>query len=410
MVARVGLIAATNDSFRALTDAADFDRHAVSIAQGHGYPPAAPFFGGGPTAFRPPAFPHFVAAVYLASGTDFPHRRQTAARLAEAVTGTIAVALVGLVALQLWGSAVAVAAMALASVYPPFLIPSTSLLSESIFLPLELGAIAAVLAFRRSPRLRWVALAGVLAGLATLTRSNGAIVLLVLALGVLGGVGWKSPRAWKAAALLCSITALVVAPWTIRNAEVMDAFVPVSTQSGLVMGGQYNDAARQHPSFPAFWVPPWGLAVYRDVFTASGRTEITVDRHLRRRSLSYIQRHPDYLAEVALWNTARLLGLQGTAPERLAARYLGVPSALAAASVYAFWVLATLALLALALTAARRLPRFLWLLPVALVPSVVFFGGSVARYRLPADPIVVWLAALALVHGGQQLRLRWRRP
>src|SRR4051794_9343581 len=48
----------------------DFDNHAVSIAQGHGYPPSgrAPF--GGPSAFRPPAFPYFVAGIYAVVGHD----------------------------------------------------------------------------------------------------------------------------------------------------------------------------------------------------------------------------------------------------------------------------------------------------------------------------------------------------
>src|SRR5687767_1347015 len=94
MVVRVGLIAATDD-YRAVTDAADYDRHALSIAQGHGYPSTVELFGHGPTAIRPPGFPHFLAAVYKVSGVKFPHRRQAAGRLAEAITGTLVVGLIG---------------------------------------------------------------------------------------------------------------------------------------------------------------------------------------------------------------------------------------------------------------------------------------------------------------------------
>ena len=80
----------------------------------------------------------------------------TAGRLAAAVLGVISVALIGVIAQLLWSRRVAIVAMALAAVYPPLVLLSGTLLSESLGLPLVLGLVALVLAYRDVPRPRWV--------------------------------------------------------------------------------------------------------------------------------------------------------------------------------------------------------------------------------------------------------------
>ncbi|MDX6666094.1 MAG: hypothetical protein QOG68_2300, partial [Solirubrobacteraceae bacterium] len=47
---------------------------------------------------------------------------------------------------------------------------------------------------------------------------------------------------------------------------------------------------------------------------------------------------------------------------------------------------------------ALRPPPFLWLWPLVLFVPVVLFLMTV-RYRLPLDPFVLMLAAVALLHG-----------
>ena len=53
---RVAFVLAT-PNYQLIHDAIDYDNHAASIAQGHGF--ALSY--GRPTAFRPPAYPIFVA-------------------------------------------------------------------------------------------------------------------------------------------------------------------------------------------------------------------------------------------------------------------------------------------------------------------------------------------------------------
>ncbi len=113
LIVRVGVVAAT-PAFTPATDAADYDRHALSIARGNGYPPTEIAGAGGASAFRPPALPYTLGALYAVTGARGERARWTAARLAEAALGAVLVGLIALLALALWGAAPAVAAAAIA--------------------------------------------------------------------------------------------------------------------------------------------------------------------------------------------------------------------------------------------------------------------------------------------------------
>ncbi|HMI68826.1 MAG TPA: hypothetical protein VK510_02450, partial [Solirubrobacteraceae bacterium] len=83
-------------------DAVDYDTHARSIAEGQGY--SKKLAHGRPTAFRPPGYPYFLGGVYKVFGVERApaQRRLHVARIAQAFVGTAIVALVGVLAAQLW--------------------------------------------------------------------------------------------------------------------------------------------------------------------------------------------------------------------------------------------------------------------------------------------------------------------
>src|SRR4029077_6190569 len=112
LVVRLAVVVGT-PHFRPATDASDYDRIAVSLAD-HGQFPASvldPF--GGPTAFRPPLFPLALAAVYKLVGTSSPTARVAAGRVLEAVLGAVVVLLVYLIASLIWGGGIALLAAAI---------------------------------------------------------------------------------------------------------------------------------------------------------------------------------------------------------------------------------------------------------------------------------------------------------
>jgi 4-amino-4-deoxy-L-arabinose transferase-like glycosyltransferase len=378
------------------TDAADYDRHAVSIADGNGYPPSGKVTGGpGPSAFRPPLYPLVLAGAYVVSGTADASARWESGRLEEALIGTIVVALIALIAFQLWGRVAAVFAGGIAAIYPPFILAGSTLLTEPLFTALCLGGVAVVLRFRGGDeRRRWLLVAGACAGLATLTRTNGAVAIAILALAV-----WTSRPRWSRRALLgpaalLASAALVILPWTIRNAIELDAFVPVSTQANFGLAGQYNHLALHNR---ALWLPPFTAPEYRHVFLSGiGKGEIKLAGELHDKVFDFIGEHPAHVAVAGFWNALRTLNLvDPVGLERQAASDLGEPQNLAQLSVYSFWVLALFILVAISFRLVSRMPTFMYVIPILFVVSVMFVSG-ITRYRTPADPFLILAAASAL--------------
>lgn len=400
---------ATTTEFVPGADAADFDGQAVSIAAGNGYLPST-VAGAGPSAFRPPGFPYLLAATYAAVGAEPERRRWTAARIVEAGLGAATVGLIGLLALALWGVAPALVASALAAVYPPFLLMESSLTSETLFLPLVVGSVLAMLRYRRSRRLRWAIAAGVIGGLAALTRSNGLILLIPLAVGALTASPWRSRTAIIGALVTVLACLITVSPWTIRNAVVMDAFVPVSTQAGYGLAGAYNDSARDDKVHPAAWRLPTADPRYRALTEDPSLDEVELERRLRTESREFMASHPEYVAQAGIANAPRLAVLRDRDLERAAALDLGMSARLSDASIPSFWAVALLAIAGLFSPAARRTPAFVWATPVLLLLTTVFIAAW-TRYRIPADPFLLALAALGVLQLGSVLkRLQPRTP
>jgi 4-amino-4-deoxy-L-arabinose transferase-like glycosyltransferase len=393
-------------------DARDYELHAQSLAVGEGYSRHVAY--GRPTAFRPPGYPYFLAGVYRVAGVEraAQPRRIHAARVAQAFVGTVVVALIGVLGALLWGPVTGLVATALAAVYVPLILVGGAVMSEPLFAVAMLAALVVAVLHRRSThRYCYAVLTGVLAGLAILTRANAIVMLAPLAFAV-----WdRRPRtAWRSlgppAALLAAALA-TLAPWTIRNAEVLHAFVPVSTQLGSSLAGTYNDAARTDKANPGAWraikhVPEYA-GLWREVRTTP---EPVLERRLRRTALEYISDHPLYVAEVGFWNTLRMLDLDGSRRWRATAATITVERRWADRGVLCFWVFGALAIAGAATARARRAPAWLWAVPLLLFLSVVFLAVETPRYRTALDPFVVLLAAVALTPAIRAIGGLSRRP
>jgi 4-amino-4-deoxy-L-arabinose transferase-like glycosyltransferase len=414
LAVRVVTVLATPD-YAPVHDAADYDRLACWVAE-HGAPadrsppppagpascaPAAGRHPGRATAYRPPLWPLALGGTYaIADATGIP--RWTAGRLVQAAIGTAIVGLIGALALSVGGAEIALVAMALATLFLPLVLDGATLISEPLFVALELGAVLAVLRYRDSRALRWAVAAGVLAGLAALTRLTGLALIPLLAIGANA-----RPHRPAAAAAVVVAAALVIAPWTIRNALVFHAFVPVSTESGQTLLGTYNAEALGTPGCRGCWVNisryPRYAALTERIHRAG---ELERDRLSRDLAVDYVRAHFAAVPQVAAHNTVRLLELGGAERTRFGAETIGVPPGAAVVGAVQVWAVAALALLAAAGGALRRAPPWLALLVAALFVATVLVQSETPRFRAPLDPFLLVLAASALCRGAEQLSQR----
>jgi 4-amino-4-deoxy-L-arabinose transferase-like glycosyltransferase len=369
----------------------------------------------GPSAYFAPAFPYFLALVDLIDG--HATRRGPAiqpARISQAALATITVALIGLVALELFGPVAGLIALVLAAVYPVLTEQAGTIAAENLLTPLVLAAVYAALRVRRARNARttfaWVAGAGVLIGLATLTHENGILILFPLIAAVWTARPRLAIRSLAAPALLVLTTTLMIVPWTVRNAIVMDTFIPVSDETGITLVGTYNPASAAYQAVPYKWRIFYGIPGEGPLIRQSPQlTEPQLGDRLQSQALDYISDHPVAPLEVAYHNTLRLLELEGTFAWKASAAAVSLTTSVARTGVITFWILCLLALASAPTRLARSAPKWIWVIPLLLALSVVLVNVETPRFRGPVDPFLILLAAAGLATIVARLTERLRR-
>jgi 4-amino-4-deoxy-L-arabinose transferase-like glycosyltransferase len=353
----------------------------------------------GPSAYFPPAFPFFLAAVDLLDG--HASKRGPAikpARLSQAVVGTVVVGLTGVVALELFGETIGLIALAVAAVYPVLILLSGTLVAENLLTVWTLSAVYAALRARRANhRYLWIVAVGLFAGLATLTHQNAALIMIPLGIAV-----WTERPRWSlsgvaAPALLLAVAFFTIAPWTIRNAEKLHRFIPVSDETGITLAGTYNSLSAGDHQIPYKW--HLFVSVPEDRGLAREHRSLTegeLSNRLTARAVDYIGAHPLSPLAAAYHNSLRLLELEGSVAWRDSYAAIDLPRTPTRIGVISYWLLCLLAAAGAFTPLARRVPRWLWAIPILLAISVVLVNAETPRFREPVEPFLILLAACAL--------------
>jgi 4-amino-4-deoxy-L-arabinose transferase-like glycosyltransferase len=182
-----------------------------------------------PSAGHPPLYPLALAVVSKLGGTG-----ELSHRALGLILGACTIVLVGLLGRRAGGERLGLVAAGLCAVYPLMIAVDGALMSETLYGPLV--AVALLAAWRMLDRPGpWIALAtGAAIALAALTRSEALLLLVVLA----WPAAWRGGAGWPLRAALATLAcALVLAPWAIRNADRLGAFVPISTNDSTVLAG-----------------------------------------------------------------------------------------------------------------------------------------------------------------------------
>ncbi len=442
-------------------DSWEYDRWAREIAAGDWLGHARGVF------FQPPLYPYLLAMLFAVIGP-----RLDAAYLAQiglAVAGCYALYRAGR---EMAGESVGLAAAALAAIYGPFIFYDVQLLKESLAVSVvcfllwamawargrpaapaagahaRTGSSAAArpagLAAQNAPAApvapgataagfdaaaaasivpagagRWL-LVGVLLGILALLRENALLVapfLLPLAWG--GGRFLREDRAalvrgaGRTAAFLAGVV-LTLAPVALRNGLVGGDFLPTSSQGGVnfYIGNNPRADGTYRPIVPGKQTPelerrePARLAEQQ-----LGRrlSAAEVSRFWLRRAVSWGRQHPGDFLRL----TVRKLGMFWSWyewPDAVDYYYIRGLSSVYRLPLLEFGGVTLLVALGLGFLGGGRVRGLALALLFAvawMVSTVAFF--LFARYRLPAVPALLLLAALPVAALGQAARAALRQ-
>jgi 4-amino-4-deoxy-L-arabinose transferase-like glycosyltransferase len=238
------------------------------------------------------------------------------------------------------------------------------------------GMIALALRCEQKPgRLRW-ALTGGYCGLATLV--NPALMMALLAL--MGWAAWQTRKILRYSPLLGLLFFLLVfAPWPIRNARAMHAFIPLRSTVGLElwMGNRAGATGfLDEAAFPLF------NRGELNQYVAKGEAAYMRDKSTLAKA--YIRAHPAEFLRLSGVRFVRFWAGTGSQDGSIVfAIHALLTSCLGAAGIWRLW--------------RERGFRVagLFLLPLMLFPLPYYITHAEFRYRLVVDPLLTILAASA---------------
>ena len=263
-------------------DAVDYHRLAIGLVEGRGYINAE----GRPTAWRPPAYPIFLAGVYKIFGVSVVR-----ATMVQAILGGLTVLMLSALGAMILGWRRALVAGMIAAVYPAFVWLPRLLLSENLSLFLLLLSLGAITLYLRTSRMVWMIVFGALCALNTLVRGANLFLPIAVALGILI-IQWRSWKQIVAPLLVMAVAFIVMLlPWTIRNYRVFHHPIPIATQDGLAL-------------YSSYWPPQqngkriWGTlpGIEDPAILAAAQTgdEVLTSRYLNHVTLQRLRENPGF--------------------------------------------------------------------------------------------------------------------
>jgi tetratricopeptide (TPR) repeat protein len=387
-------------------DALYHDRWALQIARGD--------WVGSEAFFRAPLYAYVLGVVYAVTDHSY-----LGARIVQAVLGALSAVLVLRIGRRLFGPVSGV----LAGLMAAALATSVYYEAELLLVVLEtfLGLLALDLLLdaaesgQRRRTLGRALLAGLVLGLAAITRPNFLVAAPLFGLFLLVRLRRLGRPVWFAALLLFAAgVTLPVAGVTLRNALVADDFVVIASQGGLNFYLGNNPAADGMAALAPEFRPTW----YGGVRDATRLAEEALGRPLKAsevsdywfaRGLAFFRETPGqaiglFLRKLALyWQSFEIPNNEDYYFFRRYSFLFRGPWLLT------FGAVAPLAIAGLVQAAARR--RFPWVLAgfVALYAVSIALFFVCGRFRAPMTPLLCVPAAWFLVEAvGRIQRREWR--
>jgi 4-amino-4-deoxy-L-arabinose transferase-like glycosyltransferase len=352
---------------------------AQSLRAGHGL--SSPFGGStGPTALLTPGYPAIIACFFRIFGS-FTFAAAIAVMAAQILFTVMTVWMIVHVALRYFGVRAANLAGTFWAVSLPLLWMPTIFWETCLSTLLLISMLALALRYERRPNSLLWALMGAYCGFAVLVNP----ALLPALLSILGWAAWQTRKTFRYPPFLALFLLLLVfAPWPIRNARVLHAFIPLRSTVGFELWVGNRAGANgflDQSQFPIFNKQEFNS------YVSSG--EVAYMRNKANLARAYICAHPLVFLQLDAVRFLRFWMGTGNKDGSL---------------IFAAHAVLTTSLGMLGIWRLIRERRFsltaLFLLPLMLFPLPYYITHAEFRYRLVIDPLLTILAAYAVTGPG----------
>ena len=354
-----------------ISDEAGYDEAATNLLNGQGYKMY------GYRSYQPPGYPAFLAAAYKLFGHDYVR-----VKIIQALLGSLGCLLIYLVAKMVFNGKVALISALIYAFYDGLIFLNGHLLTENIFIILELLAVICLLNFASTKSKLSLALSGILIGLAALSRTQiiFSIPLIFLWIAIV------SKRWFFYSFLLFLFIGLTISPWTIRNYLIHHRLVPIATYSGeSLYRFNYPNGINVE------------LARERKRFKELGLKEADMNSYYFKRVFEYIKENPktyffDFFIGKLSWNLNEFFfgdyiwfpcskpGVKIPYVPLISWRILSLFSFMGLLLSFRVWRKASL--------------FYLYLLPYLAIMLIILFSWT--RFRLSIIPFFIIFAAVAI--------------
>ena len=399
-----------------IQDQESYHMLAQRVLQGHGFTVAEDWWpltrAGEPTAHWSYLYTLYLVAVYAVFGVQ-----PLAARLLQAViVGVVWPVLAYRLGRRLGGETTGLVAAGWSAAYPYFVYYGAALMTEPFYIAAILASLDLALAMagqsvepaaRGRMAGRW-ALLGLLLGVAVLLRQLflafvpflvAYVWIVQLRNSVETGAGSLLRRITRRAtqglvypAIAVGVIALMIAPWTARNAAAFNRFVLLNTNAGFAFFWA------NHPVHGVTFVgilpadTPYESLIPRELRSLS---EAEMDSALMREGLNFVLQDPGRYIQLSISRIATYFMFWPSSDSTL---FSNVARVLSFAIALPFIVYGLI-------VAARRWREWVLLyLFVGVYTAIHLLSWALVRYRLPVDAVFLIFAAYGVVDAGCRLR------
>jgi len=351
--------------------------------------------------FRMPGYPVLLAALFWLSGGEPP---VMAARIENALIGSLLVAAVGAFAFQLFKNRkIALWASCLVTFEPCSIITSVWVLAETPFCLAMIGQlsalVAAIRATRKTQLVLYSAWFAVLSALTVYFRPSWLyfsffVLIAYLFYFVLFRKQAETPafrpifRLIVITLVLFPVFCLCMTPWWVRNYQVTGRFVATTLQMGPSL---YDGLSPTATGASDMTFTDEFRRLEREHATPNSKDtyEYRVNERMKKASLDWAKSHPGRVCELAVIKFFRLWNVWPNEP--------AFASPVIRLVVFVTWTpILVLALIGMGMTFRRGFEYAILILPAIYLTMLHVIFVSSLRYRVPAMLCLMILAAYTI--------------